>query len=90
MEPIDELNKIGAELCRNIAAHRYGEAQQLLDRFAALHSLSTHHFIMSILERARGLTIAQRSFASMALANLQSANQYSTDVRDQKRITFSG
>lgn len=85
-----EVENLGLSLCRSIAANRYEEAQQLIDRCLDLHTERNHHMILAILERARRLAIVQRSFAPQCLARLKSAVQYASGGPDPKRYIASG
>ena len=72
----EELESLGLELCRNIGSGRYDEAGRIADRCAALHTAESHHLILSIFERARRVALAQRSFHSSILTDLERALQY--------------
>ena len=72
----EELESLGRSLCRSIGANRYDEAGRIAERCSALHTVETHHLILSIFERARRVALAQRSFHSSMLAGLQCARQY--------------
>jgi hypothetical protein len=72
----EELESLNRSLCRSIGANRYDEARRIVDRCSALHTLETHHLILSIFERARRIALAQRSFHCSMLSDLQRARQY--------------
>lgn len=85
-----ELEKLGESLCRSVAANRYEEAQQLVDRCLDLHTSGNHQVVLAILERARRLAIVQRSLAPQCLARLKSAIEYASGASDPKRYIASG
>lgn len=87
---MQELEDLAQSLCRSISAGRYEEAQHLADGCVALDSAATHEMLVAILERARRLAIAQRSLASMQLANVESAARYGSGSGDQKRYIAKG
>jgi len=87
---VRELEALGQALCRSIAAGRYEEARQLADRCVALDTPGNHEMLLAFLERARRLTIAQRSLASTQLANLESAIRYASGPDVHIRFIASG
>ena len=87
---MQELEDLAQSLCRSISAGRYEEAQELADRCVALNRPGSHEVLLTILERARRLTIAQRALASMQLANIESAARYDPGTDDQKRYIAKG
>jgi len=56
----------------------------------ALDTPGNHQMLLTILERARRLAIAQRSLASARLANIESAARYGSGNDDQKRYIAKG
>jgi hypothetical protein len=85
-----EVESLGESLCRGIAAHRYEEAQKLIDRCLELHTAANHHLILSILERARRLAIVQWTLVPQRLARLESAARYAANPGDGKHYIVSG
>jgi len=85
-----ELENLGESLCRSIAANRYEEARQLMDRCQELHTIENHHIVIAILERARRLAMVQRSIAPERLAILESATQYTAAPPEQKHHIVTG
>jgi hypothetical protein len=87
---MQDLEVLAQSLCRSISAGRYEEAQQLADRCVALDTAGNHDTLLRILERARRLAIAQRSLASIQLANIESAARYGSGTDDRKRYIARG
>jgi hypothetical protein len=87
---VQDLEMLAQSLWRSISAGRYKEAQQLADRCVALDLDGNHEMLLTILERARRLAIAQRSLASARLANIESAARYDSGTDDQKRYIAKG
>lgn len=84
--PIAELERIADLLYRSLTANRFAEAQQYADECAALHSFETHATIMSILERAREIALAQRSLAALRLGDLHRAGEYLNQAGDSSSV----
>ena len=92
---VQDLEVLAQSLGRSISAGRYEEARELADRCVALGGVlmdtpGNHEMLLTILERARRLAIAQRSLASMQLANIESAARYDSGTGDQKRYIAKG
>ena len=85
-----ELENLGESLCQSIAANRYEEARQLMDRCQELYTIENHHIVIAILERARRLAIVQRSLAPERFAILESATKYTAGPPDKKHYIVSG
>lgn len=85
-----ELDELGRQLCSRIAAGHYDQARQIADRCVALDTPGIHTKLLALLERARRLTIAQRSVAAMRLAALESANRYASTSSEQRRYLARG
>jgi len=67
---VQDLEGLAQSLWRSISAGRYEEAQQLAGRCVALDLDSNPERLLTILERARRLAIAQRSLTCARLANI--------------------
>jgi hypothetical protein len=87
---MQDLEVLSQSLCRSICAGRYEEARELAERCSELDSTANHETLLTILERARRLAIAQRSLASTRLANIESAARYGSGTADQKRYIAKG
>lgn len=87
---VQDLENLAESLCRCIVAGRFDEARQLADDCVALDTEGNREMLLTILERARRLTLAQRSLASAQLANIESASRYGSETGDRTRYVVKG
>jgi hypothetical protein len=75
--PSPEIEELGHSLSASIAAGRFAEAERLMDRLVALHTIETHRAIIAALERARQVALVERSIAAERRAHSRQAAVYS-------------
>ncbi len=71
-----EIEALGNQLCQSISRGNFEEAQELLRRCAALHSLATHAEILAVIEKARQNVLVRKSLIAASLVDVQRSSQY--------------
>ena len=71
-----EIEALGNQLCQSISRGNFEEAQELLQRCAALRSKETHGDVLAIIERARQTTLVRKSLMAACLVDLERSSQY--------------
>src|SRR5579872_1110405 len=71
-----EIEALGNQLCQSISRGNFEEAQELLQRCAALHSAENHAEVLAIIERARQNALVRKSMVAACLVDLQRSSQY--------------